>query len=299
MPYIVLLLLLTFTLTAQANSARIAVASNFAPAIKKLAAVYQANSGHQIQLAFGSTGKHYAQIYHGAPFDAFFAADIRRAHLLEKEGKAIPGSRFTYAIGQLALWSSDPAMIKNDSVLDSAAFQHLAMANPKLAPYGRAAEEFLQTSGRKTALRSRLIFGENISQTYQFVATGNAELGFVAWSQLKRPGHEIIGSWWLIPKNTYTPIEQQALLLNDNPAARGFLKFVQSIQGRAIIQSFGYLLPDVGSPSDEVVRLKSYLQSNLQSNLVSTEYSCRFDFNRTCTRSRSYTIQTKESKRAQ
>jgi len=249
MPLILLLcqflFLSLFTFSAQADSARIAVASNFAPTIKKLASAYQTNSGHQIQLAFGSTGKHYAQIHHGAPFDAFFAADVRRAQLLEDEGKAIPGSRFTYAIGQLALWSSNPDMIRDDSILDSNAFRHLALANPKLAPYGLAAREFMQATGRAEKLKPRLIFGENISQTYQFVASGNAKLGFIAWSQLKRPGHKIRGSWWLIPKNSYTPITQQALLLNNNPAARGFLNFVQSPQGRAIIQSFGYLLPEL------------------------------------------------------
>ncbi len=260
MPFILLLcqflFLSLFTFSVQAGSARIAVASNFAPTIKKLASVYQANSGHQIQLAFGSTGKHYAQIHHGAPFDAFFAADVRRAKLLEDEGKAIPGSRFTYAIGQLALWSTNPDMIRDDSILDTGVFRHLAMANPKLAPYGLAAREFLQATGRANRLKPRLIFGENISQTYQFVASGNAKLGFVAWSQLKRPGHKITGSWWRIPKNTYTPIKQQALLLNNNPAARGFLNFVQTPQGRAIIASFGYLLPEpVASPSGEQVRL--------------------------------------------
>jgi len=271
MPYILLLLSLSlaqFPLSAQAGSARIAVASNFAPTIKKLAAVYQANSGHQIQLAFGSTGKHYAQIHHGAPFDAFFAADIRRAQLLEKEGRIISRSRFTYAIGQLVLWSTDPSMIKNDAILDRGAFRHLAMANPKLAPYGQAAEEFLLASGRRERLNARLVFAENITQAYQFVASGNAELGFVAWSQLKRPGQAITGSWWPIPQNTYTPIEQQAVLLKNNPAARGFLEFVQGSRGRAIIASFGYLLPDAGSSlgesidsiSIEQVRLKSYLQ---------------------------------------
>ncbi len=261
MPSILLLCLLLFfslfTLSAQAGSGRIAVASNFAPTIKKLAQVYQANSGDQIQLAFGSTGKHYAQIQHGAPFDAFFAADVRRAQLLEDEGRAVTGSRFTYAIGQLVLWSADANMIRDDAILDSGAFRHLAMANPKLAPYGLAAREFLQATGRAKRLKPRLIFAENISQTYQFVASGNAELGFVAWSQLKRPGHKISGSWWRIPKNSYAPIKQQALLLNNNPAARGFLRFVQSDQGRAIIQSFGYLLPKpVDSPSGEHVRQK-------------------------------------------
>ena len=240
---LILLFLSLLSFTAQADSGRIAVASNFAPAIKALAARYQNESGRRLQLAFGSTGKHYAQIRHGAPFDAFFAADVRRPQLLEQEKRAIPGSRFTYAIGRLALWSSDPDMVKNASALDEARFQHLALANPKLAPYGRAADEFLRATARREKLRSRLIVGENISQTYQFVASGNAELGFVAWSQLKRPGHAPSGSWWLLPENRYTPIKQQAILLNNNPVARDFLTFVRSSRGRSIIQSFGYTLP--------------------------------------------------------
>ena len=246
MPYLLLLslLLAQFALSAQASSARIAVASNFSPTIKKLAAVYQANSGHQLQLAFGSTGQHYAQIHHGAPFDAFFSADVQRAQLLEEQGNAIAGSRFTYAIGQLVLWSARPDMIKNDSILDSTHFRHLAMANPKLAPYGRAAQAFLQKTGRKDKLKTKLIFGENISQTYQFVASANAELGFVAWSQLKKPGQPIPGSWWQVPENSYPAIKQQAILLKNNSVARGFLNFVQTPQGRAIIQAFGYSLPD-------------------------------------------------------
>lgn len=245
MPFVLFLLLFLYAFSTQAGSARIAVASNFAPTMKKLAAIYQANSGHQLQLAFGSTGKHYAQIHHGAPFDAFFAADARRPQLLESEGKTIANSRFTYAIGQLVLWSSQPSLINDDSVLDTAAFRHLAMANPKLAPYGLAAEAFLQATGRKAKLKPRLIFGENISQTYQFVASGNAELGLIAWSQLQRPTHKISGSWWRVPESTHSPIQQQALLLNNNPAAQGFLKFVQSSQARAIIQSFGYKLPEL------------------------------------------------------
>ncbi len=245
MPFSLFLFLLVLTVSSHAGTARIAVASNFAPTIKMLAAAYQADSGHQLQLAFGSTGKHYAQIHHGAPFDAFFAADARRPQLLEKTGQAITNSHFTYAIGQLVLWSSNPSMIKNDdSVLETSTFRYLAMANPKLAPYGFAAREFLRATGREKKLKARLIFGENISQTYQFVASGNAELGFIAWSQLKRPGHKIPGSWWRVPENTYTPIQQQALLLNDNPVAKDFLKFVRSSQGRAIIQSFGYRLPE-------------------------------------------------------
>lgn len=243
-----LLFILIILLGCSANpllaaTPRIAVASNFAHAMKSLAAQYKKESGQEIVLAFGSTGKHYAQIYHGAPFDAFFAADVRHPRLLEEKGIGIQGSRFTYAIGQLALWSASKGFVDDAGrVLQQGGFRHLAIANPKLAPYGLAARQVLQGRQLFTTLESRLIFGENISQTYQFIASGNAELGFVAWPQLKRPNHTIQGSYWLVPQNLYTPIEQQALLLTDNRVARDFIHFVQSPVGQKIILAHGYTL---------------------------------------------------------
>jgi len=193
---------------------------------------------------FGSTGKHYAQIKNGAPFDAFFAADVRRPEHLEKEGVALPGSRFTYAVGKVVLWSPRTGYVDPQaSVLERGEFHHLAIANPKFAPYGKAAQEVLQERGLWGRLSGRLVRGENIGQTFQFVNSGNAELGFVAYSQVKRPNQPIEGSFWEVPQALYTPIEQQAVLLKDNEVARAFLSFVRSDEALKIIRDHGYETP--------------------------------------------------------
>jgi molybdate transport system substrate-binding protein len=242
------LLLATATLLvasqATANEIRVAVASNFTRAIGMVAKVFEADSGHKVILASGSTGKHYAQIMNGAPFDAFFAADLVRPKLLEQEGLTVPGSRFTYAIGKLILWSPEAALVDaKGRVLEHGEFRHLAIANPKLAPYGLAAREVLQKRGLWDDMSKRLVRGENIGQTFQFVASGNAELGFVARSQLMRPGFEIEGSHWDVPAELYTPIEQQAVLLKDSEAARAFMSFVRSEEAIRIIRDHGYETP--------------------------------------------------------
>jgi molybdate transport system substrate-binding protein len=223
---------------------RVAVASNFARAVTTISKRFEANTGHKVTLIFGSTGKLYAQVKNGAPFDAFFAADVRRPELLEKEGLALPGSRFTYAIGKVVLWSPKAGYIDSEgNVLEQRKFRHLAIANPKLAPYGKAAREVLQALGLWDGLRGRLVRGENIVQTFQFVKSGNAELGFVAYSQVKRPGHPIEGSWWEVPQALYTPIEQQAVLLKKSKVARAFLSFVRSDEVRELIRDYGYKTP--------------------------------------------------------
>lgn len=227
-----------------ADEILIAAASNFNNAIKHIAERFEAKTGHQVTLIFGSTGKQYAQIRNGAPFDAFFAADVSRPKLLEDEGVARPGSRFTYAIGKIILWSPQVGTIDAEGkVLKSEGFQHLAIANPRLAPYGKAAREVLQAHGLWDALQGRMVRGENIGQTFQFVKSGNAKLGFVACSQVKRPGHPVEGSFWEVPQSLYSPIEQQAVLLNDNDAARAFLAFVKSAESLDIIREFGYDTP--------------------------------------------------------
>lgn len=227
-----------------AEKIRVAVASNFTNAITTIARRYEANSGQKVALIFGSTGKHYAQINNGAPFDVFFAADIRRPKLLEEEGLALPGSRFTYATGKLVLWSTMTGYVNpTGSVLKLGEFRHLAIANPRLAPYGKAARETLQALGLWDRLSGRLVRGENIGQTFQFVNSGNAELGFVAYSQVKYPGQPITGSFWKVPQTLYTPIEQQAVLLKDNEAARAFLSFVRSEEALKIIHDYGYDTP--------------------------------------------------------
>lgn len=230
----------------EADEIHVAVASNFIATMRVLAEHFWEQSGHSIVLLPGSTGKHYAQIMNGAPFDAFFAADAERPALLEAEGRIRPGSRFTYAIGKLVLWSPDPGVVDRDgAVLESGSFRRLAIANPRLAPYGRAAQQVLESRGLRDALQSKLVRGENISQAFQFVASGNAELGFVALSQLMQTGREGEGSSWQVPEELYMPIEQQAVLLSESTAALALKSYMQSEAAHAIIRGFGYGIPDV------------------------------------------------------
>ncbi len=230
---------------SQADEVRVAVASNFSVVIKKLKQSFEQNSEHAIVLVIGSTGKHYAQIRNGAPFDIFFAADRLRPEKLENEGLIIPGSRKTYAIGKIILWSPDPDLIDSGGqVIAGKQFHYLSIANPKLAPYGKAAQEVLQGFGLWDKLRSRLVRGENITQTFQYVKSGNAELGFVALSQIVTAGDVIEGSFWEVPQKLYSSVEQQLVLLRDSVAARDFLAFIRSEPARSIIQDFGYSLPD-------------------------------------------------------
>ncbi len=229
---------------ALAGEARIAVAANFAPALRALTEAFEARRGGRLAIVVGSTGKLYAQIHHGAPFDALFAADEQRPARLEREGRARPGSRFTYALGRLALWSPEAGRVDGEGrVLREGDFRHLAIANPRLAPYGLAARQALQALGLWQRLRPRLVRGENVGQALQFVRSGNAQLGFVALSQVRRPGQAASGSLWVVPEGLYAPVVQQALPLTDNPLAAQFLRFVRGPQGRAIIASFGYQLP--------------------------------------------------------
>jgi molybdate transport system substrate-binding protein len=229
---------------AMADEIRVAVAGNFTETIKPIVKQFEASTGHKVTLSFGSTGKHYAQIKNGAPFHAFFAADIRRPKLLEEEGLALPGSRFTYAVGKIVLWSPKDGYVDADAkVLEQSEFHHIAIANPKLAPYGKAAQEVLQARGVWDKLTGRMVRGGHIGQAFQFVKSGNAELGFVAYSQVKRPDQPMTGSMWVVPQDLYSPIEQQAVLLQDNAAAREFLQFCRSTQALDIIRSYGYGIP--------------------------------------------------------
>jgi len=224
-----------------ADEIRIAVATNFTDTMNALVARFEERSDHTVLVSFGSTGNHYAQIKNGAPFEAFFSADITRPQLLEEEGAAVTGSRFTYAMGQIALWSRQADYVDAAAeILKMGDFRHLAIANPELAPYGAAAREVLIARGVWDELQPRLVQGQDIGQAFSFVYTGNAELGFVAYSQLKRPDSGIEGSYWLVPEALYRPIEQQAVLLRDVPAARAFLQFAKSEEARAIIRSYGY-----------------------------------------------------------
>jgi molybdate transport system substrate-binding protein len=227
-----------------AAEVRVAVAANFIGTLDELGKAFHAGSGDTLVVSSGSTGKLYAQIRNGAPYDVLLAADVERPRRLEQEGLAVPGSRFTYARGQLVLWSREPGRVDADAqVLRSGRFRHLAIANPLTAPYGVAAMQTLEHLGLWEALAARLVRGEDIGQTFQFVQSGNAEIGFVALAQVRELNPAARGSWWLVPAKLYEPIEQQAVLLTrarDNAAARAFLTFLCSVRAREIIQASGY-----------------------------------------------------------
>jgi len=243
-------LLALFPRVSLAEELRVAVASNFYSTIKVIAEQFELKTAdssdqqHKVILIPGSSGKHYAQIINGAPFDIFFSADTERARLLEQSERAESGTRFTYALGKLILWSSmDNYVDLKGDVLKSKDFRYLAIANPKLAPYGKAAEEVLKSLNIWTDLGGRIVRGENIAQTFQFVSSGNAKLGFVAYSQIKSLDLSISGSFWEVPQSIYSPIEQQAVLLRDSSLAREFLSFVKSDESLSIIYESGYGLP--------------------------------------------------------
>lgn len=232
--------LLCATLNAQAAEVSVAVAANFTAAMQKIAPLFEQETGHKLSVAYGSTGRFYAQIKNGAPFQVLLAADDETPAKLEKDNLALPNSRFTYAVGRLVLWSKSPTLVdKQGDVLKTDKFDKLALADPRLAPYGLAAVETMQALGLLDKLKPRLVQGENIAQTFQFVSTQNAQLGFVALSQI--PPQE--GSAWLVPSHLHTPIRQDAVLLNkgkNEPAAAALLQFLRGEKARAIIRSHGY-----------------------------------------------------------
>ncbi len=231
---------------ARAGEVQVAVAANFTAPMHAIAAQFERDTGHRARLAFGSTGKFYAQIRNGAPFEVLLAADDETPARLDKEGQAAPGTRFTYAIGKLVLWSVRAGYVDaKGEVLRTGDFRHLAIANPKTAPYGAAAVAVLKKLNLFDAVQARLVQGENIAQTHQFISTGNAQLGFVALSQVARDGRIASGSGWIVPASLHEPIRQDALVLargRGNPAAQALLDYLKSAKARAIIQSFGYAL---------------------------------------------------------
>ncbi len=244
MKRIVFGLLLLCSASASADEVRVAVAANFAAPMQKIAADFEKDTGHQAVLSFGATGQFYAQIRNGAPFDVLLAADEETPMRLEKDGAAMAGSRFTYAIGKLVLWSPSPGLVDaRGAVLEKAGFGHLAIANPRLAPYGAAAMETLTKMNLADKLQSKIVEGENIGQTFQFVATKNAALGFVALSQVTKDGKLESGSAWVVPGKLYTPIRQDAAILSrgrNNPAALALAKYLRGAKAGAIIRSYGY-----------------------------------------------------------
>ena len=235
-----------FIATAQADEVQVAVAANFTAPMQQIAAQFEKDTGHKAALSFGATGKFYAQIVNGAPFEMLVAADDETPARLEKEGQGVAGTRFTYGIGKLVLWSTNPDLVDaKGEVLKTANFKHLALANPKTAPYGTAAIETMTRLGLLPSLQGRFVQGENIAQTYQFILSGNAELGFVALSQVFKDGKITSGSAWIVPASLYEPIRQDAVLLakgKDKPAASALLVYLKGEKARSIIKSFGYEL---------------------------------------------------------
>jgi len=230
--------------TAHAGEVQVAVAANFAGPMEKLAAQFQKDTGHKAVVASGATGKFYAQIRNGAPFEVLLSADDETPARLEAEGQAVAKSRFTYAVGRLVLWSAKANYVDaTGAVLKTGDFTHLAIANPKTAPYGAAATAVIDKLGLTARLQPRLVQGENIAQAFQFASTGNAELGFVAQAQVWRDGKFTAGSGWIVPATMHAPIRQDAALLirgAKNPAAQALLDYLRTDKAKALIRAYGY-----------------------------------------------------------
>lgn len=234
------ILLVAALAQAQAGQAYIAVAANFIDTAKEIAAAFKAHTGHDAILSSGSSGQFYTQIKQQAPFEVFLSADETRPKALAQEGEAVAGSRFTYAVGQLVLWSRSEATVKDGDTLKNPALKKIAIANPVAAPYGAAAIETLQALKLYEVLKPKIVEGSSIAQAFQFVETGNADLGFIALSQIITTS---AGSRWQVPQHLYTPIRQDAILLKRgerNEAAIAFLAFLKHSEARAIIGRHGY-----------------------------------------------------------
>lgn len=242
----ILLALLSLMLAAPVLAAdlHLAVAANFTAPMEQLKPLFEKASGHKLIISYGTVGKFYAQIKQGAPFELLISADDETPIRLEKDGLALPETRFTYAIGKLMLWSAKPGLVDaRGEVLKQADFKRLAIASPKLAVYGAAGVEVLKKLGVYEQLQAKFVFGENITQTYQFIATANADLGFVALSQIYKNGSYAAGSHWQVPSNLYPQIRQDAVLLakgRDNPAGKALLAFLKTQETKKIIRSYGY-----------------------------------------------------------
>ncbi|HPG79571.1 molybdate ABC transporter substrate-binding protein [Piscinibacter sp.] len=242
-PFIAALLALAASL-AHAGEVQVAVAANFAGPLARIGEGFTAATGHVLKISAGATGKFYTQIISGAPFEVLIAADDETPKKLAAGGHAVAGTNFTYAIGKLVLWSAQPGFVDDQgAVLASDKVKHVAIANPKVAPYGAAAMEVIKARGLSDAVTPKLVTAESIAQAYQFVATGNAELGFVALSQVAVPGRPTPGSYWAVPANLYGEIRQDAVLLKagaDNPAAKALLDYLKSDAAKKLIREFGY-----------------------------------------------------------
>ncbi len=232
---------------AQAGDVRVAVAANFTAPMQQIAPLFEQASGHKVSLSFGSTGKFYAQIKQGAPYDILVSADTKTPKKLDGDGLTVNGSRFVYALGKLVLWSAQPGYVDGKGeVLGKGGYNKISIGYPKLAVYGTAAQEVLAELGLWKTLLPRMVKGENITQAYQFVASGNAELGFIALSQITKDGKVTGGSYWIVPSHLYSKIEQSAVMLSgakDVEASKAFLAFLKGPQAATVIRSYGYELP--------------------------------------------------------
>lgn len=242
----ILILSLLTVATARADEVQVAVAANFTGPMQVIAVLFERDTGHKASLAFGATGKFYAQIANGAPFEVLLSADDETPARLVREGLAVTGTSFTYAIGKLVLWSTNLKLVDDKGeILKKGGFKHLAIANPKTAPYGAAAMQTMSKLGVVNNLKPLFVQGENIAQTHQFVSTGAAELGFVAYSQVIKNGQVGSGSGWVVPGNLYDPIRQDAVILSkgkDKPAATALLNYMKGQKAQDVIKSFGYEL---------------------------------------------------------
>ena len=231
---------------AFAEEVSVAVAANFAAPMQRIAPEFERETGHKIVSSFGSTGKFYAQVKNGAPFEVLLSADDETPTRLTAENLAMASTQFTYAVGKLVLWSAKPAVVDAaGEVLKKGNFEHIALADPKLAPYGAAALQAMKALDVHEALTTKIVTAENISQSYQFVGSGNALLGFVALSQVLKDG-KIEGSAWLVPASLYEPFRQDAVILEKGkgkPAALALMKFLKGDKAKTVIRSYGYDLP--------------------------------------------------------
>ncbi|NBB09510.1 molybdate ABC transporter substrate-binding protein [Pseudomonas sp. SLFW] len=232
--------------SAFADEVQVAVAANFTAPIQAIAKDFEKDTGHKLVASFGATGQFYTQIKNGAPFEVFLAADDTTPAKLESENEIVKGSRFTYAVGTLALWSAKEGYVDDKGeVLKKNAYQHLSIANPKAAPYGLAATQVLEKEGLTEATKAKIVEGQSIAQAFQFVQTGNAELGFVALSQVYKDGKLTSGSAWIVPANLHEPIKQDAVILNkgkDSAAAKALMDYLKGPKAAAVIKSYGYQL---------------------------------------------------------
>ncbi|MBU6260173.1 MAG: molybdate ABC transporter substrate-binding protein [Burkholderiales bacterium] len=231
-------------LAARADVVQIAVAANFAKPMAQIAEGFTAATGHQVRISVGATGTLYAQIVAGAPFDILLSADEATPRKLVKQGLGVAGTQFTYAIGKLALYSAKPGFVdQQGAVLAGGAFDHLALADAKVAPYGAAALQVLAARGLLDRLKPKIVTAESIGQAYQFTASGNAELGFVALSQLLVPGTTMTGSLWTVPQALYTPLRQDAVLLQpgkDKAAAQALMLWLHQEPTKTVLEIYGY-----------------------------------------------------------